>query len=211
MLVNKERKMILVRIPKTASTSINDALIESDDNWRYIHTYIGGSISWHQSSRCLKDFDEFSDYELIAVSRNPWDRLVSLFCFYFKRTSDIIAGNTLEILNDYENLDNILKWAKKLNVEIVTGGFHNFVKNGSTPSLNTNDFWVDESHHGGVKWFHFEQLCDIEQYLGIKLGVKNKTNHLHYSHYYDDETKEIVRTRYEKEISRFGYEFLEKS
>ena len=206
MLVNKERKMILVRIPKTASTSINNALIESDDNWVYIHRYIGGKNSWHKSSKCLKDFEEFSDYELIAVSRNPWDRLVSLFCFYLKRTSNIIAGHTPERLDDSEK-PFAYAWAKKLNVEIITGGFHNFVRHGSSPSLNTNDFWVDESHPGGVKWFRFEQLCDLEQYLDIKLTMKNKSNHLHYSHYYDDETKEIVRIRYEKDITRFGYEF----
>ena len=202
MLVNKKRKMILVRIPKTASTSINDALIESDENWKYIEV----SEGWHVSSKILKDFDEFSDYELIAVSRNPWDRLVSLFCFYLKRTSDIIRDPESVRLEDHEKYW-AYEWAKKLNIEIITKGFHNFVKDSKDTSLNSYDFWVDESHPGGVKWFRFEQICDLEQYLDIKLTVKNKSNHLHYSHYYDDETKEIARIRYEKDIARFGYKF----
>ena len=36
---------------------------------------------------------------------------------------------------------------------------------------------------------------------------RNKSNHEHYSYYYDDESREYIGKLFEKDIKRFNYKF----
>jgi|15BtaG_2_1085339.scaffolds.fasta_scaffold00126_8 hypothetical protein len=200
MLVNRDKKMIFIRIPKTACTSIHWALMESNQGWDSIRK---PDESWHQNSRSLPD--EFNDYELIAVSRNPWERMLSLFCFYIQRTWKIIDSPSS--VEELSNKDGIRKWANDLNIEVITKGFHKFLKDYKDTSTEPCMYWVNERHPGGVVWFKYEQLDKIESYLDIKLSPMNQSTHLHYSHYYDNETIKLVENTHSVDIDRFGYFF----
>jgi len=203
MLVNKDKKMIFVRIPKTACTSIHNALIESGQGWDSI---IKPDETWHQNSKSLPD--EFNDYKLIAVSRNPWERMLSLFCFYIQRTWRIIDHPSS--VEELSNKDEVYKWANDLNIEVITKGFHKFLKDYKDTSSEPCVHWVKERHPGGVMWFKYEQLDKIESYLDIKLSRINTSSHLHYSHYYNNETIKLVGNKHSEDIDKFGYSF-EKS
>jgi hypothetical protein len=44
----------------------------------------------------------------------------------------------------------------------------------------------------------------------VSLQHYNRSNREHYSKYYDDELRELVRQRFAAEIERFGYRFEEE-
>jgi len=53
----------------------------------------------------------------------------------------------------------------------------------------------------------FDKICDRVDIPRSKLPHKNKTDHGHYSEYYDSESREIVERKFRKDIAEFGYEF----
>jgi hypothetical protein len=69
---------------------------------------------------------------------------------------------------------------------------------------------VDEVDFIGRLENFAEDLKLVTDTLGFKLEEipkKNATKRPHYSHYYNEKTKQIIADKYKKDIKAFDYEF----
>jgi hypothetical protein len=193
-MISHKYKLIFVHINKTGGTSIE--------------TLFGG-IPFNDQVTALEIQNQhgalWDQYFKFSIVRNPWDRMVSEY--YFRKTSHII---------------NPPKWRCPKHLRI--------------PSNEPFKKWVLEDHdkpqseyirfRSQINWLlnsegnlmvdfigRFEKLArdvgKVCKTIGANLILPhyNYTHHLHYTHYYDQETKEIVAERHKEDIDLFKYQF----
>jgi len=188
-----DNNCIFVHIPRCAGVSLSKTLFGN----------LGGGHYTIDDYSMIFNPNEFKTYFKFSIVRNPWDRLVSAY-LYLKGGG---IGDPDRIW--FEN--NIAQYPD----------FHTFVKEW----LNENNIW---------KWYHFKPqysfICidntiavdflgryeslqqdfnNIARTLNIKTVLirENKTERNNYRDYYDDETKELVASVYDKDIKLFEYFF----
>jgi hypothetical protein len=200
-----EELLTFIRIPKNASTSLyeffgnlNTARNErlSGDNPRHLNIF----ESSHQSISELEVNlgSGILDKPVLAVVRNPYDRLVSMYFFAKKyelgKIYDIDTSEFLNFARGFYGLSKsrdffhamsqveFIKHAKIDNFTIVK--FEN-LKEGINNFINKKEL-------GGT-------------FDAKKLASLNGTNHKHYSEYYNDETISIVKSMWGCDLERFAY------
>jgi hypothetical protein len=88
MLFNYKDKVIFVSVPKTATTAVENYILENSND--YIRNFIFKNkkikVKTHCSVKFLKEIlgDEFNDYKILAIARNPLDCVISKY-FFFKK------------------------------------------------------------------------------------------------------------------------------
>lgn len=123
--------------------------------------------------------------------RNPWDRKLS--DYFFGKREGIVDSNisfTKYINNNHLNNDlwnsPCLEWIEDKNgnidKNIFIGKFENLKKD-------------------------FKYICDKINKPNLSLPHINSTTHAPYWEYYNDDTKEMIQTKYKKDIEAFNYEF----
>ena len=145
--------------------------------------------------------EKFKYYYKFTIVRNPWDRLVSLY--FWKTMIQKIQGLDFKLfilyLNNHSKLKEIFQG--DINIADHTRGYIDFYLKGS----------IDKYDHIG----RFEDLNVTFLELNSKFKISSflphlfKTNHKHYTEYYDDETREIVAQKYSNDIDYFKYSFNE--
>ena len=123
--------------------------------------------------------------------RNPWDRKLS--DYFFGKREGIVDSNisfTKYINNNHLNNDlwtsPCLEWIEdengNIDKNIFIGKFENLKKD-------------------------FKYICDKINKPNLSLPHINSTTHAPYWEYYNDDTKEMIQTKYKKDIEAFNYEF----
>ena len=213
-MISHKYKFIYIKVAKTGSQTIIQTLRN------HVHDLVLETYRKHY----IKNFDfdphhissfdiqkklpnEFDQYFKFAFARNPWDRLVSIWSMNklrrnFKCTFPLHIPDFPEFIKSLYSLD----WMPKENIyRGCNKKYFNYTFG------NVSDFAKESNFIGKIENFEkdFKYVCDKIGIPRQELPRRNKTNHKHYTEYYDDETREIVAEKYAKDIENFGYEFGE--
>lgn len=190
-MINHKHKFIFTHIPKCAGSSIHESLG-------------GKGYSNHKTlEEDLMTSKQAKHYFKFTFVRNPWDRFISAY-FYFKKygrdgNGDVKMGNIVNRYNSFK--DFVLNFNKIPASDWVYPHFKEQIN------------WVCGNHDFIGKSENLQQDFNI---ICEKIGIPkqqllhtNKSNHKHYTDYYDDETRQIVAEKYAKDIQCFNYKFGE--
>jgi hypothetical protein len=191
MNVCKKRNFIFIHIPKNAGSSIYKSLgLKNVEH--HTHKYI---IDKQCKNLELDNMFQF------AFARNPWDRFLSLYFYMFQgpdwqkeKDPNIIDFPTFVRLycNDYTIIGHrVWQVHYKPQIEWLDLKLIDFI--GRFESLQED----------------FNTVCDRINIPRKELPHQNKTNHKHYSEYYNKKTRDMIAKKYKEDIEYFGYEFGE--
>jgi hypothetical protein len=199
-----------IRIPKNASTSLysffgtantvrNEYL--SADNPKHLGIFESSHQSISELQHNLGSY--ILEKPVLAVVRNPFDRLVSMY--FFAKKHDL--GKIYDI-----DTKDFLSFAR---------GFHRFSKDENFFHAIPQVKFMEHDLSYRFTVIRFEDLkAGIRKFIkdydldncfdADNLETLNGTDHCHYSDYYDDETKEIVKDMWGCDLTAFSYSFQEK-
>jgi hypothetical protein len=200
-MISFQKRFLFIHIPKTAGNSIQSIVSDySEDELVALRSEQDGierfglrnpkyKIKKHST---LAEYNaalgevQFGDLYKFTCVRNPWDRMVSL---YFTPTQDIGAWDRK-------------KFRKVISKAVPVADYLRLDKGEKDPFDNVDYI------------MRFENLTDDFRTVCGTLGISpmtlpqyNRSSREHYSKYYDDELRELVRARFAAEIERFGYIF----
>lgn len=216
---NKQDRLIMIHVPKTAGTSMMKALGRN----KYRDERPLPKYSLPNVIRKLKGIDlpgihaKGQDYKRVigeqtwedifsfAFVRNPWDLMVSSYFWWLQ-----IAPNSSK--------REVCEQAEKIR---LLDGFSGFIDSDyGSKMINDQygsmaDWIVDDKNQIIVKFVgKFENLENDWQHIGRIINLKdtrlfhhNKSNHFSYRDYYNPQTKKLIENRFEWIIEQFEYKF----
>lgn len=208
-MISKKYNCIFVHIPKNGGSSIEDMIWPpthkrtEQDLWMgfvkpFYNKYQTGGLQHLFASQIKQEVgDTFFDQAFIfTMVRNPWDKAVSQFTYMQKR----------EDLRKFLGMPEHCEFAQYL--ELITHKAH-------VQWEPQYKFFLDDHGESLVsEVFRFENFeTDVARIMD-RLGVKftnilhaKKSSRVHYSQYYNEESKEMVADIYAKDISLLNYAF----
>ena len=203
-MISFQKRFLFVHIPKTAGNSIQSVLRDySEDELVALRSEQDGverfglrnpkyKIKKHSTlaeyRRALENEQFRSLYKFTCV-RNPWDRMVS---YYFTPTQSPETWNRK-------------KFQGIISKAVSVADYLRLGPREEDPFANVDCI------------LRFENLADDFRIVCSALDISppalpryNRSNRDHYSKYFDDELRELVRVRFAAEIERFGYAFEQR-
>ena len=215
-MISIQKKFLFIHVPKTGGNSIQNILrCYSEDEIVTQAEYQDGverfgvrntkyNTTKHftlSQYRSVLDAQTYRSLFKFATIRNPWDMLIS---FYFSPHRGEIKWDRNEFLtmvNDLSTLRHYICEQTYLERVLSRFGIHRVI--GSKKLDRDIDFLM-----------RFEQLDNDFKVVCEKLDIphsplpkRNSSVRSHYSKYYDDELREIVRKKFSEEIEFGNYSF----
>ncbi len=204
LMISFQKRFLFVHVPKTAGNSIQSVLRDySEDELVALRGEQDGverfglrnpnyKIKKHSTLAEYREAlgnEQFGSLYKFTCVRNPWDRMVS---YYFTPTQSP------------ETWDR-KKFRKMISKIVSVADYLRLDQDDEDPFTNVDYI------------MRFENLAEDFRTVCGKVGISaatlpryNRSNREHYSKYYDDELRELVRTQFAAEIERFGYTFEER-
>ena len=156
---------------------------------------------------------EVRHYKVVSMTRNPWDRAVSLF-FYHVRHTDIREQNVAAQKASFRRFTHFYgpwTWLDTVSVH---------KRERALDSARILYFFRGRCRADYVIRFEFleQDLNGLQDYLGLperpsvegirlKVGIRPGGTKQRWTDFYDDETRELVAENCRWEIEQFGYDF----
>ena len=203
-MISFQKRFLFVHIPKTAGNSIQSVLRDySEDELVALRSEQDGierfglrnpkyKIKKHSTLaeyRAALEEDEFRSLYKFTCVRNPWDRMVS---YYFTPTQNTTTWDRKE-------------FRKVIARAVPVADYLRLDKGEVDPFVNVDYVMQFENLADD-----FRTVCAALNISPVKLPQYNRSAREHYSKYYDDELRELVRARFAAEIERFGYTFEQR-
>ena len=204
-MISHKYKFIFLFQHKCASSTLRNALEKIDKPNLSFH--------WGVKSEEYKngDFKNYSDYLVFANIRNPYERAVSSW-IYLQRDFSFERKFTkgLSLKETFKNLPQANDKLYTTSDDRTNHDYRHITQQQVDTLLNKNgEFITDILLRVENLQEDFNTVCDKIGIPHQNLPHKNKSNHKHYTEYYDDETRQIVAEKYAKDIEYFNYEFGE--
>jgi len=203
-MISFQKRFLFVHVPKTAGNSIQSVLRDySEDQLVALRREQDGverfglrnpkyKIKKHST---LAEYHEalgseqFRSLYKFTCVRNPWDRMVS---YYFTPTQST------------ETWDR-KKFRRIISKAVSVADYLRLHVRDNDPFENINYIMRFENLAND-----FRTVCAALDISPTTLPQYNRSNREHYSKYYDDELRELVRDRFAPEIERFSYVFEQR-
>lgn len=188
-----------IRIPKSASTSMNKALLEKIYPALKQKTVTDKQINFLTDVNIQYEIGNGSNF--FTIVRNPLSRLVSVYRDFFENTNhyiyrDYLFGVLPQGISFAEFVERIARIPDRLKDQHIRPQ-HTFLKYYEKKNLE-------------VKIFKLEEGKELNQFLqpyAMQLPHLNKsTEPYDYRSYYDTNTLDNVCKIYQIDIERFGYQ-----
>lgn len=203
MRYHPEQKKAFCHIPRTAGRSI----YSNWDGCKDVSQLNGFSLHMHMlPSKYIEHNNFLNDFEWFTVTRNPYDRIISLWLFYLQ-----VKGCTLEeIESTIPALPRVIFGAYKNG---FMGRFS--IRTLSSKKLDYTTFNIQSANPMRVSKecnlvFKYEQLEEVEDYLKIKLikRVPDKHSLINFDIFKTPEYISTINQLFEAEFQEFGYDKL---
>ena len=166
-------------------------------------------------------------YFKFAVTRNPWDLVVSQYHWATRGDyADAYKGRVRRSLKRFwayppkvrKNFRTLGTSLARTFLKMDVVKFDFFVRHMLRYYPLNDRFYFDRSGSVGLDFLiRYENLQDDYTSVCARIGIptsqlpslktRTRSERRHYSTYYDDRTRELVRKAYHRHIDQFGYRF----
>lgn len=206
-MIDIENKILFVHVPKTAGTSVNNAIFVNNplEPKRKSFWTNHNTLEEYRLKHPKLSLEKFFKFTIV---RNPWDRLVSDY-FHYKEQPLVRRGNVISARDVA-----VQRYMPRSFEEFVENNYYpisKFKPGRLRPQLDylTLNGVVDMNFIARFENLEqdFKYIVEMVEKHGAKLPKIRASRHRHYTEYYNEKTKALVAETYKEDISYFGYKF----